>query len=143
MQEHGAAYETGGLEVGQLILEVDSEKVEGMQHQVSLSTSKMKIMQIFPSSILLFSSGCCSPHSGMLCKSWSKWDHIPGCWSKEIKSGAKANGACISRTIASRSSVSEWFLKSATNRHRLNTLDKAKKKVIKISYEEILKMCFH
>jgi PDZ domain len=36
MQEHGAAYEAGGLEVGQLILEVDSTKVEGMQHQVSL-----------------------------------------------------------------------------------------------------------
>jgi len=34
-QEHGAAYEAGGLEVGQLILEVDSNKVEGMQHQVS------------------------------------------------------------------------------------------------------------
>lgn len=33
-QEHGAAYEAGGLEVGQLILEVDSTKVQGMQHQV-------------------------------------------------------------------------------------------------------------
>lgn len=36
-QEHGAAYETGGLEVGQLILEVDGNKVEGMHHQVSAS----------------------------------------------------------------------------------------------------------
>lgn len=36
-QEHGAAYEAGGLEVGQLILEVDSNKVEKMQHQVSVS----------------------------------------------------------------------------------------------------------
>lgn len=34
-QEQGAAYEAGGLEVGQLILEVDSTKVEKMQHQVS------------------------------------------------------------------------------------------------------------
>lgn len=34
MQEHGAAFETGGLEVGQLILEVDGNKVEGMHHQV-------------------------------------------------------------------------------------------------------------
>lgn len=34
MQEHGAAHEAGGLEVGQLILEVDSTKVEKMQHQV-------------------------------------------------------------------------------------------------------------
>lgn len=32
-QENGSAYETGGLEVGQLILEVDGQKVEGMQHQ--------------------------------------------------------------------------------------------------------------
>ncbi|CAD7081398.1 unnamed protein product, partial [Hermetia illucens] len=31
--EHGAAYEAGGLEVGQLILEVDGHKVEGMHHQ--------------------------------------------------------------------------------------------------------------
>ncbi|KAL7047385.1 hypothetical protein ACKWTF_002887 [Chironomus riparius] len=35
IHEHGAAYEAGGLEVGQLILEVDNTKVEGMQHQVS------------------------------------------------------------------------------------------------------------
>lgn len=35
-QEHGAAYETGGLEVGQLILEVDSVEVKGMQHQVKI-----------------------------------------------------------------------------------------------------------
>lgn len=35
LQEHGAAFETGGLEVGQLILEVDGNKVEGMHHQVS------------------------------------------------------------------------------------------------------------
>lgn len=34
-KEHGAAYEAGGLEVGQLILEVDSTKVQGMQHQVN------------------------------------------------------------------------------------------------------------
>ncbi|XP_055314256.1 whirlin [Sitodiplosis mosellana] len=33
IHEHGAAYETGGLEVGQLILEVDGNKVEGMHHQ--------------------------------------------------------------------------------------------------------------
>lgn len=33
-QEHGAAFEAGGLEVGQLILEVDGNKVEGMHHQV-------------------------------------------------------------------------------------------------------------
>lgn len=32
-QEHGAAYEAGGLEVGQLILAVDGHRVEGMQHQ--------------------------------------------------------------------------------------------------------------
>lgn len=38
MQEHGAAYETGGLEVGQLILEVDGNKVEGMHHQVRYYT---------------------------------------------------------------------------------------------------------
>ena len=29
MQENGAAFEAGGLEVGQLILEVDGQKVEG------------------------------------------------------------------------------------------------------------------
>ncbi|XP_037047683.1 whirlin isoform X3 [Bradysia coprophila] len=33
IHEHGAAFETGGLEVGQLILEVDGNKVEGMHHQ--------------------------------------------------------------------------------------------------------------
>ncbi|XP_037904449.1 whirlin isoform X8 [Hermetia illucens] len=33
IHEHGAAYEAGGLEVGQLILEVDGHKVEGMHHQ--------------------------------------------------------------------------------------------------------------
>lgn len=33
MQEHGAAFEAGGMEVGQLILEVDGNKVEGMHHQ--------------------------------------------------------------------------------------------------------------
>lgn len=32
-QENGAAFDAGGLEVGQLILEVDNHKVEGMQHQ--------------------------------------------------------------------------------------------------------------
>lgn len=32
-QEHGSAYEAGGLEVGQLILAVDGHRVEGMQHQ--------------------------------------------------------------------------------------------------------------
>lgn len=29
LQENGAAFEAGGLEVGQLILEVDGQKVEG------------------------------------------------------------------------------------------------------------------
>lgn len=29
LQDNGAAYEAGGLEVGQLILEVDGQKVEG------------------------------------------------------------------------------------------------------------------
>ncbi|XP_075992545.1 whirlin protein dyschronic isoform X3 [Anticarsia gemmatalis] len=33
IHEHGAAYEAGGLEVGQLILAVDGHRVEGMQHQ--------------------------------------------------------------------------------------------------------------
>lgn len=33
LQENGAAYEAGGLEVGQLILEVDGQKVEGI-HQL-------------------------------------------------------------------------------------------------------------
>lgn len=35
LQDNGAAYEAGGLEVGQLILEVDGQKVEG-------NTSKIK-----------------------------------------------------------------------------------------------------
>jgi C-terminal processing protease CtpA/Prc len=30
-QENGAAFEAGGLEVGQLILEVDGQKVEGKE----------------------------------------------------------------------------------------------------------------
>lgn len=42
LQEHGAAFETGGLEVGQLILEVDSNKVEGMHHQVICFTVTVK-----------------------------------------------------------------------------------------------------
>ncbi|XP_050526891.1 uncharacterized protein LOC126897386 [Daktulosphaira vitifoliae] len=33
IHENGAAFEAGGLEVGQLILEVDGQKVEGMPHQ--------------------------------------------------------------------------------------------------------------
>ncbi|XP_069696772.1 whirlin-like [Periplaneta americana] len=33
IHENGAAFEAGGLEVGQLILEVDGQKVEGLQHQ--------------------------------------------------------------------------------------------------------------
>ncbi|KAM7355399.1 whirlin protein dyschronic isoform 7-T12 [Cochliomyia hominivorax] len=33
IHENGAAFEAGGLEVGQLILEVDGNKVEGLQHQ--------------------------------------------------------------------------------------------------------------
>ncbi|KAL5292184.1 DFNB31 family protein [Megaselia abdita] len=33
IHEHGAAFDAGGLEVGQLILEVDGHKVEGLQHQ--------------------------------------------------------------------------------------------------------------
>ncbi|KAG5673841.1 hypothetical protein PVAND_003853 [Polypedilum vanderplanki] len=33
IHENGAAFEAGGLEVGQLILEVDNQKVEGKQHQ--------------------------------------------------------------------------------------------------------------
>lgn len=32
-QKNGAAHDAGGLQVGQLILEVDNHKVEGMQHQ--------------------------------------------------------------------------------------------------------------
>lgn len=34
-QENGAAYEAGGLEVGQLILEVDGQKVEGRSPEFS------------------------------------------------------------------------------------------------------------
>ncbi|XP_043594260.1 whirlin isoform X8 [Bombus pyrosoma] len=33
IHDNGAAYEAGGLEVGQLILEVDGHKVEGLHHQ--------------------------------------------------------------------------------------------------------------
>ncbi|XP_055908102.1 whirlin isoform X9 [Eupeodes corollae] len=33
IHEHGAAFDAGGLEVGQLILEVDGNKVEGLHHQ--------------------------------------------------------------------------------------------------------------
>ncbi|XP_014272445.1 whirlin isoform X6 [Halyomorpha halys] len=33
INENGAAYDAGGLQVGQLILEVDGQKVEGMHHQ--------------------------------------------------------------------------------------------------------------
>ncbi|XP_037976711.1 uncharacterized protein LOC105381399 [Plutella xylostella] len=33
IHEHGAAFEAGGLEVGQLILAVDGHRVEGLQHQ--------------------------------------------------------------------------------------------------------------
>lgn len=33
-QENGAAYEAGGLEVGQLILEVDGQKVEGTLYTI-------------------------------------------------------------------------------------------------------------
>ncbi|XP_018908276.1 whirlin isoform X2 [Bemisia tabaci] len=33
IHDNGAAFDAGGLEVGQLILEVDGRKVEGMQHQ--------------------------------------------------------------------------------------------------------------
>ncbi|TMW46125.1 hypothetical protein DOY81_008793, partial [Sarcophaga bullata] len=33
LEENGAAFEAGGLEVGQLILEVDGTKVEGLHHQ--------------------------------------------------------------------------------------------------------------
>ncbi|XP_047514701.1 whirlin isoform X7 [Pieris napi] len=33
IHEHGSAFEAGGLEVGQLILAVDGQRVEGMQHQ--------------------------------------------------------------------------------------------------------------
>lgn len=33
LQENGAAYSAGGLEVGQLILQVDGTRVEGLQHQ--------------------------------------------------------------------------------------------------------------
>ena len=41
LKEHGAAYDAGGLEVGQLILEVDGNKVEGMHHQVNFLTQKI------------------------------------------------------------------------------------------------------
>jgi len=34
LQDNGAAYEAGGLEVGQLILEVDGQKVEGNASKV-------------------------------------------------------------------------------------------------------------
>ncbi|XP_050670402.1 whirlin [Leptidea sinapis] len=33
IHEHGSAFEAGGLEVGQLILAVDGQRVEGLQHQ--------------------------------------------------------------------------------------------------------------
>lgn len=95
---------------------------EGGGNAASGRNRDMEIMQI--SSLSFSSAGRCSPHSGMLCKSWSKWDHFLGCGSKEIKPGAKANRARVSWTITPPSSASNWFLKSATVRHRLNTLDK-------------------
>lgn len=73
IQEHGAAYEAGGLEVGQLILEVDSTKVEKMQHQVS-----RKRFERHKSANELF-TGCCQAHSGVLREPWSKRDYVPGC----------------------------------------------------------------
>jgi C-terminal processing protease CtpA/Prc len=36
LQDNGAAYEAGGLEVGQLILEVDGQKVEGKASRVQI-----------------------------------------------------------------------------------------------------------
>lgn len=36
LQDNGAAYEAGGLEVGQLILEVDGQKVEGNASKVKI-----------------------------------------------------------------------------------------------------------
>lgn len=33
LQENGAAHDAGGLEVGQLILEVDGRRVDGLPHQ--------------------------------------------------------------------------------------------------------------
>lgn len=42
IHENGAAFEAGGLEVGQLILEVDGHKVEGMHHQVGGLTGLVK-----------------------------------------------------------------------------------------------------
>lgn len=62
MQEHGAAYEAGGLEVGQLILEVDSTKVEKMQHQVR---RKSYGHDRCTNELLI---GCCQAHSGVLCE---------------------------------------------------------------------------
>lgn len=78
MQEQGAAYEAGGLEVGQLILEVDNTKVEGMQHQVSPEESFWVHWppQLFPFPLFFPHQGRRPPYSRMLCKPWFERDHV-------------------------------------------------------------------
>jgi len=52
LQDNGAAYEAGGLEVGQLILEVDGQKVEGKTSRAqilleSASTKGTKVTSMY------------------------------------------------------------------------------------------------
>lgn len=69
LQEHGAAFETGGLEVGQLILEVDGNKVEGMHHQVIVLNTNTKGNVNQKTNCLFKLQGCGTPYSRMFCKS--------------------------------------------------------------------------
>jgi C-terminal processing protease CtpA/Prc len=52
-QENGAAFEAGGLEVGQLILEVDGQKVEGKdfveRRFYTMEGIKQRVNQVRPS----------------------------------------------------------------------------------------------
>jgi len=56
-QENGAAFEAGGLEVGQLILEVDGQKVEGKdfveRRFYTMKGIKQRVNQVRPSICLV------------------------------------------------------------------------------------------
>lgn len=96
-QEHGAAYDAGGLEVGQLILEVDGNKVDGMHHQVRAGLLTISRTYV---NITLLISGRRPTDSGVLRRTRQERYHLSRSRSKEIKPRTETNSINIFRSIA-------------------------------------------
>lgn len=105
IHEHGAAYEAGGLEVGQLILEVDGQKVEGMHHQVG-SGRRAGYRRDWPlNGSLSLVSGGGSYDCRMLCEPRQARHYVLGGGGEEIEYGAETDRAHLPGSLTFTSSA--------------------------------------